>query len=148
MTEVITAKRYRAMCSKPCGKRKKAQIEHEHLEQVEFFLKLKSEMPKLYSVAYAIPNGGKRDPTVAKKLKAEGVKAGVLDISIDEPLHGFHGLKIEMKRADGGSLSPEQKNWCKKFVQRGYAVAVCHGCSEALSAVYSYINGEFKQYEV
>ena len=48
---------------------------------------------------YAIPNGGDRNPIVAKKLKAEGVLAGIPDLYLAcpswdsdraRPLHGLY----------------------------------------------------------
>ena len=47
---------------------------------------------------FAIPNGGLRNPVVARKLKAEGVKSGVSDIFLSVARGGYHGLYIEMKR--------------------------------------------------
>ena len=47
---------------------------------------------------FAIPNGGLRNVVVAKKMKAEGVKPGVLDLFFTLARGGYHGLFIEMKR--------------------------------------------------
>ena len=62
--------------------------------------------PGLYYLA--IPNGGLRDISTARKLKAEGVRAGVADLQIllDQGRSAWIELKIK-----GGSLSPVQKSF-------------------------------------
>ena len=47
---------------------------------------------------YAIPNGGDRNPIVAARLKAEGVKSGVSDICLPFARQGYHGFYIELKK--------------------------------------------------
>ena len=56
----------------------------------------------------AIPNGGLRNIAVARRLKAEGVRAGVADLQI--LLDGGRSAWIEFK-VKGGSLSPVQKEF-------------------------------------
>lgn len=46
---------------------------------------------------YAIPNGGHRYIGVARKLKAEGVKAGVPDIHLPVPRGKYCGFYGELK---------------------------------------------------
>ena len=60
--------------------------------------------PGLYYLA--VPNGGARHIAVARKLKAEGVKAGVADIQIllEDGRSAWLELKIK-----GGALSQDQK---------------------------------------
>jgi len=55
---------------------------------------------------FAIPNGGQRSPSVAGRLKVEGVVAGVPDLYIPH-----WRLWIEMKRSTGGRLSKAQIDW-------------------------------------
>ena len=55
----------------------------------------------------AIPNGGKRNPREAGRLKAQGVKAGVSDLLLPFSSQGAHGLWIEMK-AGRNKLTPNQ----------------------------------------
>jgi hypothetical protein len=43
---------------------------------------------------YAVPNGGFRHKAVAGKMKAQGVRAGVLDFNLDVARGGYHGLRI------------------------------------------------------
>lgn len=96
---------------------------------------------------YAIPNGGQRNKIVAAKLKAQGVRAGVLDISLDVARHGFHGLRIELKRPGNaalgqkpGRLSPEQNQRISDLVDDGYKVAVCFGWEAARDVLVEYLS--------
>lgn len=82
-------------------------IKTEHEEQRELI----SWFRKNYEITqgiriFAIPNGGLRGKREAMKLKCEGVSAGVPDLYIPQ-----WRLWIEMKRAKGGVLSKEQKDW-------------------------------------
>ncbi len=90
---------------------------------------------------FAIPNGGARDSNkdkaafVGGQLKAQGVKRGVPDIFVPIPRHGLHGLWIEMKRADGGTVSKEQKEFLAYARSAGYAGMVAYGWLEAAEAI-------------
>lgn len=96
---------------------------------------------------YAVPNGGQRNPIVAAKLKAQGVRAGVLDISLDVARHGFHGLRIEMKRPanvalghTAGRLSKEQEQRFSDLTQDGYRAVVCYGWEQARDVLVEYLS--------
>lgn len=88
---------------------------------------------------YAIPNGGKRSLTQAIKFKRTGVKAGVPDICIPVPSKRYHGLYIEMKRSDGGTVSINQAEWLHYLQSAGYKVSVCHGFEQGKSIVEKYL---------
>uniref|UniRef100_A0A6M3L1H9 Putative VRR-NUC domain-containing protein n=1 Tax=viral metagenome TaxID=1070528 RepID=A0A6M3L1H9_9ZZZZ len=114
----------------------------EHDEQVSLFAwasLAEAQYPEL-EMMYAIPNGGKRHVTTARKLKAEGVKAGVLDINLDVARGGYHGLRIEMKFGKN-KLSPYQEWWKNQYDANGYCVVVCYSCIEAQEAILNYIAG-------
>ena len=83
---------------------------------------------------FHIPNGGRRSISVAKKLKAEGVKAGVPDLYIPE----WH-LWIEMKRVSGGRLSPEQVEWIAYLKRIGDNVIVGKGATDASRQVLAFL---------
>lgn len=85
-------------------------------------------------ILFAIPNGEKREPATAKRLKESGVLAGVPDLFIAD---GKPGLFIEMKDARG-RLSTAQKEMIPMLRDGGYPVAVCHSYEEAKSAVMEY----------
>lgn len=126
----------------------------EHGQQRAFFAWLafnKARFP-LQHLAFAIPNGGLRDKITAAKLKAEGVKAGVLDIFYPSPIGEwrvnpglqeipeYHGLFIEMK-TDDGRVSEDQADWIAALLQEGYAVAVCWSWRAAAQAFTDYNQG-------
>ncbi|MBQ7609135.1 MAG: VRR-NUC domain-containing protein [Desulfovibrionaceae bacterium] len=87
---------------------------------------------------YAIPNGGARHIVVAKKLKDEGVRAGIPDLFLAVSRNGFHGLYIELKTASGRPSSA-QKAIIGELEQQGYACKVCHGFEEARRAIADYL---------
>lgn len=113
----------------------------EHDEQVALFqwaAHMSGKYPEL-RLMYAIPNGGLRNPVVASKLKAEGVKAGVPDIFLPAARCGYHGLYIEMKRTKGGRLSTEQAQWITDLLGQGYAVYKAEGWVKAKEIIESYL---------
>jgi len=67
-----------------------------------------------------------------------GVKAGVPDLFYPVPLHGYHGLFIEMKAKDG-RLSSKQVKWLNALGEFGYKTAVCNGWEEAKKVLEDYL---------
>lgn len=92
-------------------------------------------------LAYAIPNGGHRHVAVAGKLKAEGVRKGVLDVCLPIAAGGAHGLYIEFK-SRSGRLSQEQVVEAECLVRDGYTVAVCRQAQQAVGVTLAYLKGE------
>lgn len=89
---------------------------------------------------FHVPNGGKRNVVVAKKLKSAGVKAGVPDIWITSapPLYPTApGVIIEMKRIKGGVTSPEQREWLMHLGGRGWICCIAKGANEAMDFIKS-----------
>ena len=112
----------------------------EHEEQVALFEWIntyKAVYPDLNCV-YAIPNGGFRHITTAKRLHAEGVKAGVWDIHIPIRAHGSTGLWIEMK-VGKNKLTENQKNWARLMVSNYHKTAVCYSWTEAAFMICDYL---------
>lgn len=103
---------------------------------------------------FAIPNGGSRGDTkesariVGGNLKAEGVKAGVSDVLLPEPVGNRHGLFIEMKRKDGGTESKEQRAFGTAMQAKGYGYAVCHGWESAARTIMDYLQHAGASYDV
>ena len=91
---------------------------------------------------YHVPNGGSRGKAEAGRFKAMGVRKGVPDVALDIPRGGFHGLRVEMKRRDGGKLSDAQRQWIDHYNAIGYRAVVCHGWQEAAKAIEEYLKGE------
>lgn len=96
------------------------------------------QFPEL-GLLFAIPNGGKRDATVARKLRAEGVLPGVSDLFLPVARHGFYGLFIEMKRPAGGRLSGEQASFQARVREQNYFAVVCPGADAAIAALQWYM---------
>ena len=88
---------------------------------------------------FHIPNGGKRNPREAGRLKAMGVKSGVSDLFLPVPMGKYHGLWIEMKRQDGGHTSADQKKWIEDMRKNGYKAEVCRGWQEAARVIEQYL---------
>lgn len=113
----------------------------EHLEQVALiqWWALQHKRFGLPEFAlFAIPNGGHRHPAVAGKLKAEGVRAGILDLMLAVPVPGKHGLFIEMK-AGKNRPSPEQSAIGAYLQSERYEVVLCYSFAEAMTAILTYL---------
>ena len=83
---------------------------------------------------YAIPNGGKRSITEAKRLKAEGVVPGTPDLHVPA-----WKLRIEMKRQKGGRVSTEQAEVMDYLQTVGDTCLVCAGFEDARRQVFKFI---------
>ena len=79
---------------------------------------------------FAVPNGEARSRSTGARLKAEGVSAGVPDLCVPA-----WGVWIEMKRANGGTVSAAQKDWHAYLRGLGHVVIVAHGCADARAQV-------------
>ena len=87
-----------------------------------------------------IPNGGVRSKAEAGRFKAMGVKPGVPDLFLPVARGTYHGLWIELKRADGGKTQAAQRGWIDALKAQGYMAGVCHGWVEASEAIMKYLN--------
>jgi hypothetical protein len=103
--------------------------------------------PRL-ELIFAIPNGlWAKNKGVALKAKAEGLKKGVPDLLLpiakrcleQVASKGWHGLFIEMKKLTGSSTSTAQKQWHTDLREQGYAVELCKGHEQAISAIVAYL---------
>ncbi len=112
----------------PVRPKKKLRTE-EHDAQVDLFRD--HIWPRLVdgAVAFAVGNGGKRHPKVAKAMKDEGVTAGVPDIYA---LHLGQSYFLEMKKPKGGRVSKEQKIMMARLVGAGAICAVANGLEQAI----------------
>lgn len=104
------------------------RIPTEHEEQREFvrWFRTRYEGVRIF----AIPNGGARGKAQGGRLKAEGVSPGVPDLCIPA-----WNCWVEMKRAKGGSVSAEQKDWHRYLVSVGHTVLICRGFSDATKQI-------------
>ena len=103
----------------------------EHEEQRELVRWFRQTWPGVR--IHAIPNGGARSKATAGRLKAEGVASGVPDLFVPA-----WRLWIEMKRAKGGSLGPEQKDWIAYLESVGYCVIVGKGAEHAKQQISTF----------
>lgn len=88
-----------------------------------------------------IPNGGQRNKATAIALKRQGVKAGVPDLMLPVAKGGYHGLYIELKKADRTNKPTEkQRYWLSELQQQGYFTAVCYGYDEATETLAAYLS--------
>ena len=107
-------------------------IPTEDQEQAAFVAWFRATWPEVR--IFAIPNGGRRAMKTAKMLKATGVLKGVPDLYVP----GWN-LWIEMKRAKGGKLSPEQKSMLAYLENEClHNVIVGHGFEDARNQVLEY----------
>ena len=114
----------------------------EHDEQVSLFniLGLYKDKYPILSWIHAIPNGGHRHVAVARRMKAEGVKAGVWDIFVPVPADDKCGLYIEMKYGKN-NLTDNQKAF-RDAVGDGYKWAVCYSGIDAANVIGEYLGIE------
>lgn len=123
----------------------------EHSQQMAFFcalVPLYQRFPALRLGCFAIPNGGERNIAVATKLKAEGVKEGVLDVFVSIPTFQYHGLYIEFKRPKtekqrAGKLSDSQLEFAALMISQNYAFFLAYDYRHAIDAVLSYLSNSF-----
>ena len=117
------------------AKKSTLTLPSEHQEQVGFVQWFEGKFPLVR--IFAIPNGEHRSMSVAKRLRAEGVRPGVPDMYVPE-----WGLWIEIKRQKGGRLSKDQIDWIEYLERAGQAVIVAHGAIDASKKVLSFLDGK------
>lgn len=90
------------------------------------------------ALLFAVPNGGKRDPATAARLRGEGVKPGVPDLCLPVPRQGWHGLFIELKYGRN-KPSEYQLDWLARLTEQGYLAVVAWGWQEAVDVIRDYL---------
>jgi hypothetical protein len=112
----------------------------EHDEQVALFAWAAlhaGRCPEL-ALMFAIPNGGKRDPVTAVRLRDEGVKPGVPDVCLPVARQGWHGLFIELKYGRN-KTTDKQNEWLDRLMEQGYLAVVVWGWNEAVAVIEAYL---------
>lgn len=94
----------------------------EHRLQVKCVEYFRLRHPDM--MIFAVPNGAKRNVIVARKLKAEGVLAGVPDLFVPVPRGEYGGLFLEMKNGKKGRLTMNQIEVMSKLRVLGYKCEV------------------------
>lgn len=102
-------------------------------EQARFFALVQWLGPAwARGLTYATLNGVALHPRVAAKVRAQGLVAGIPDIIVDIPAGSLHGLRIELKRADGGKgMSLEQVRYQAAAERLGFSVVQANGSAAA-----------------
>lgn len=102
---------------------------------------MRAQYPEL-ELLYANPNAGRRSVWEVGRLKAEGWKAGLSDLTLPVARRGFHGMYLELKRADGreADLSKEQRWWLAKLSEQGYFAIWCAGAAAAWKQIEWYLS--------
>lgn len=90
-----------------------------------------------------IPNEGKRTGRYGKSLKDMGMRAGVSDLFIALPRHGYGGAWIELK-SKHGILSEDQKKFLNDMAIQCYFTAVCYSLDETIKIIDGYCFGEWE----
>lgn len=94
----------------------------------------------LFRWLHAIPNGGTRSLATGARMKAEGTKAGVLDIFLPLARSGYHGLYIEMKKPGKiNNLSSVQKEFIEYCTEHNYCVIVSDDWQHAWKSLLAYL---------
>lgn len=123
----------------------------EHSHQVALMIwttlpEVKVMFPELKWL-YSNANGGRRGDSVGSrmaeggKMKAEGVKVGVSDLTLPVKRGEYSGLYIEMKRLPGKGVgpSPEQTEFIEFVRGQGFAACVCYGWRDARDVILAYL---------
>jgi len=127
--------------------RKRNNLEDQYQERVFQWAAENEEREPRLKFLFHPPNGGHRHPSVAVKLKRQGVKSGVPDISLPVPMFDrdpqrkvvFHSLWIEMK-AERNKPSPKQIEWIDFLRAQGSRVVICWSAEEAIREIQTYLS--------
>lgn len=126
----------------------------EHDEQALVVSVFRARWPDV--VIASIPNGvpltgltQRGRARVMNWLKAEGLLPGMPDLIIyraamtppdeDGVVKIWHGMALEMKRSDGGTLRDNQREVLAMLERAGYWTAVAHGYDEAMGLIEEYM---------
>ena len=105
--------------------------------QKAFFQWLAIAHRSVYALAFAVPNGARRSVMQGKRLRDEGMKAGIPDVAIMIPSSPYHGMFIEFKIHPN---KPTEEQLLMIGRLRGYyCVRVCYSLEEAMEAVREYL---------
>ena len=112
----------------------------EHKLQVNCVRYFRYQFPD--KLIFAVPNGAQRNIVTARKLKDEGVLAGIPDLVIASANDNWHGLYIELKNGKAGRVSDHQYDAMQKLTEEGYRCAVVRTFEEFVAVVQDYFGEE------
>lgn len=130
---------FEEMKSKYCGAniRNKPKDE-EHKLQVSMVNWFQLQYPSMRHNLFAVPNGGRRDAATGRRLKDEGVLAGVSDLILLKSNQHYGALLIETKTKKG-TQRESQKEWESKITADGYKYVVVRSLDEFINVVDNYL---------
>lgn len=114
----------------------------EQICQINYFNWLRNNYPFLEENTYHFAGERKCSIQQGRTLKRMGTKPGVFDIFISLPLGGFGGLWLEIKIGKN-KPTKEQKEFGKREITNGRAVAIVWGFDDAKAATLAYVRQEF-----
>jgi hypothetical protein len=117
---------------------KPRELERPHQVALIKWVRTVRDIFPVLKLLYAVPNGGDRNLRVARKLKAEGVLAGVADLCLPAARRGYHGLYLEMK-SEEGVAKKEQKEFLRGVSAEGYCAVIAQGVDDARATLEWYI---------
>lgn len=133
----MTDQEWAALKDKVNSQTKRSNPKHEESKlQIACVTWFRLQYPEY--VLFAVPNGGFRNGKEAKILKAEGTLAGVADLFLMFPNHGYMGMFIEIKFGKG-KQSPDQIEFQKKAEKQGYKYIVVNSLENFMQEINSYI---------
>lgn len=100
-----------------------------------------SKYPAL-GLIYHIPNERKCSNWQGRKLKREGVRAGVPDLCLPVSNKKYNALYIEMKKQKGNKPTANQLLWINKLNEYGNLAVVCYGADQAIEIIKKYLKNE------
>jgi len=115
---------------------------HQQVALISWARSMAGQIPEL-KMLYANPLGGKRAIKTGKMLKAEGVRAGIPDLTLPVPSRGFHGMFIEMKYGRN-TVTALQERWIEKLREYGYYCPVCYSFEAARESILWYLERKAK----
>ena len=116
----------------------------EHVEQTMFCQWLLFHNPVAAKRLFAVPNGEYRTIGAARRLKAEGTRAGVADLILLLPTERYFGFCLEFKRSDETwcAVRMEQRDFLYQAERDGYAAAVAFGFEHGRYLLTRYLAGD------
>ncbi|MDE6338672.1 MAG: VRR-NUC domain-containing protein [Muribaculaceae bacterium] len=107
----------------------------EHQLQVACVRWFNYQYPRLRGCLVATPNAGRRSIVTGARFKAEGLTAGVADLSL---YYKGKTLFIEMKTPKGRQ-SPSQKEWQQTIEAQGFRYVICRSFEDFTKLINEYI---------
>lgn len=89
-------------------------------------------------IIFSVPNGGNRNLIEAKRLKDEGVTAGVYDLICLLP--NGRTIFIEFKKQKGGVVSKNQKEFMSNLDRLGFEHYIAYGFADGIKKFLRIIN--------